>query len=127
MLMQWKKYIIAHAKTPSCVLCQFLLHNSYINIDNKAVYLKFFSTNNINFTTQLLHWDGSVKNWNILKSEYILQNKEDVCWLHLINVIPKMWKKCIKQTTSLLVVKGHHLLRALRIIILEKLSSKELY
>ena len=41
-----------------------------------------------------------------------------------------MWKKCIKQAsenTSLLVVKDHHLLRGSRIIILEKLSSKELY
>ena len=41
-----------------------------------------------------------------------------------------MWNKCIKQTsenTSLLVVKDHHLLRGSRIIILEKLSSKELY
>ena len=100
--MNWKKYIIALAKTPSCVLCQFLWHNSYINIDNKAVYLKFFSTNSINFITQLFHSDGSAKNWNILKSEYVLQN-------------------------SLLVVKVHHLLRASRVLILEKLSSKELY
>ena len=41
-----------------------------------------------------------------------------------------MWKKRIKQTSensSLLVVKDHHLLRRSRIIILEKLSSKELY
>ena len=41
-----------------------------------------------------------------------------------------MWKKCIKQTSennSLLVVKNHRLLRRSRIIILEKLSSKELY
>ena len=41
-----------------------------------------------------------------------------------------MWKKCIKQTsenTSLLVVKDHHLLRDSRIIIPEKLHSKELY
>ena len=41
-----------------------------------------------------------------------------------------MWKNCIKQTsenTSLLVVKDHHLLRGSRIIILENLSSKELY
>ena len=41
-----------------------------------------------------------------------------------------MWKKYIKQTsenTSLLVVKDLHLLRGSRIIILEKLSSKELY
>ena len=41
-----------------------------------------------------------------------------------------MWEKCMKQTsgsTSLLVVKDHHLLTGLRIIIVEKLSSKELY
>ena len=41
-----------------------------------------------------------------------------------------MWKKCIKQTsetTSLLVVEDLHLLMGSRIIILEKLSSKELY
>ena len=41
-----------------------------------------------------------------------------------------MWKKCIKQTsenTTLLVVNNHHLLRGLKMIILEKLSSKELY
>ena len=40
-----------------------------------------------------------------------------------------MWKKCIKQTsenTTLLVVKDHHFLRDSRIIILEKLISKEL-
>ena len=41
-----------------------------------------------------------------------------------------MWKKCIKQTsetTILLVVEDLHLLMGSRIIILEKLSSKELY
>ena len=43
---------------------------------------------------------------------------------------PRNVEKCIKQTsesTSLLVVKDHHLLTGLRIIIVEKLSSKELY
>ena len=62
--------------------------------------------------------------------EFALQNKDQFCWLQLINAIPEMWKKCIRQTsenTSLLVVKNHHLLRGSRIIILEKLSSKELY
>ena len=41
-----------------------------------------------------------------------------------------MWKKYIKQTsenTGLLIVKDHHLLRGLEFIVLEKLSSKELY
>ena len=128
--MNWKKYFIASPITPSCVLSQFLWYNSYIKIDNKAVYLKFFSTKNINFITQLFNTDGSVKNWNILKTEFALQNKDQFCWLQLVNAIPEMWKKCIKQTsenTSLLVVKDHHLLRGSRIIILEKLSSKELY
>ena len=55
------------------------------------------------------------KNWNILETEYALQNKDQFYWLRLINAIPEMWKKCIKQTsenTSLLVVKDHHFLRA---------------
>ena len=74
--------------------------------------------------------DGSIKNWNILKTEFALQNKDQFCWLQLVNAIPEMWKKCIKLTsenTSLLVVKNHHLLRGSKIVILEKLSSKELY
>ena len=129
ILMKWKKYFIASPVIPSCVLSQFLWYKSYIKIDNKAVYLKFFSTNNINFITQLFNTDRSVKNWNILKTEFALQNKDELCWLQLVNALPEMWKKCIKQTenTSLLIVKDHHLLSGSRIIILEKLSSKELY
>ena len=128
--MNWKKYFIASPITPSGVLSQFIWHNGYIKIDSKAVYLKSFSTKNINFVTQLFNTDGSVKNWNILKTEYALQNKDQFCWLQLKNAIPEKWKKCIKETsknTSLLVVKDHHLLRGSRIIILEKLNSKELY
>ena len=92
--------------------------------------MKFFSTKNINFIPELFNADGSVKNWNILKTEYALQNKYQFCWIQVINAIPEMWKKSIKQTsenTSLLIVKDHDLLRGSRIIILEKLSSKELY
>ena len=95
--MNWKKYFIASPITPSGVLSQFIWYNSYIKIDSKAVYLKSFSTKNINFVTQLFNTDGSVKNWNILKTEYALQNKDQFCWLQLINAIPEMWKKCIEQ------------------------------
>ena len=49
ILMNWKKYFLASPITPSWVLSQFLLYNSYIKIDSKAVCLKFFSTKNINF------------------------------------------------------------------------------
>ena len=74
--MNWKKYFLASPITTSCVLSQFLCYNSYIKMDNKAVYLKFFATNNISFITQLLNADRSVKNWNILKTESALQNKD---------------------------------------------------
>ena len=76
--MNWKKYFIASPITPSGVLSQFIWYNSYIKIDSKAVYLKSLSTKNINFVIQLFHTDGSVKNWNILKTEYALQNKGPV-------------------------------------------------
>ena len=32
--------------------------------------------------------DGSVKNWNTLKSEYGHKNKDQFCWLQFINVVP---------------------------------------
>ena len=85
-----EKYFIASTITPPYVLSQSLWYNSYIKIDNKAVYLKFFSTKNINFVTQLFNTDGSVKNWKILKTEFAFQNKDQFCWLHLINAIPEM-------------------------------------
>ena len=65
ILMNWKKCFIASHITPSGVLSQFLWYNSYVKIDNKPVYSKFFSTKNINFITQLFNMNGSVKNWNI--------------------------------------------------------------
>ena len=90
ILMNWKKYFIASPTTPSGVLSQFIWYNSYIKIDSKDVYLKSFSAKNINFATQLFNTDGSAKNWNILKTEYTLKNKDQFCWLQLINAIPEM-------------------------------------
>ena len=104
-----------------CAACNTFLSFKHIKTDNKSVYLKFFSTKSINFITQLFHSDGLVKNWNILKTK---------CALKLINGLPETWKNCTKQAsenTSLLVVNDHHLLKGFRIIVLEKLSSKELY
>ena len=125
--MNWKKYFIVTPIIPSCVLSQFLWYSSYIKIDNKTANLKFFSTKNIHFITQLFNTHGSVKNWNILKTECALQNKDWFYWLQIINTIPEKLKKCIKQTsenTSFLVITDDHLLRGSRIV---KLNFKELY
>ena len=50
--------------------------------------------------------------------------------MQLINSIPEKWKLTIKQSSSdakNLIIHGHHLIKGSRILILEKLTSKELY
>ena len=76
MLMNWKEYFGCTSYNTFLRSSQFVWCNSYIKIDNKALYLKSFSERNINFITPLFHSDGSVKKWNILKTEYALQNKD---------------------------------------------------
>ena len=65
-----------------------------------------------------------------LKPEYHLKNNSYFQWLQLINSIPKKWKLTIKQSSSdakCLIIHGHHLIKGSRILILEKLTSKEPY
>ena len=48
----------------------------------------------------------------------------------MINSFPKKWKLTIKQSSSdanILIIHNHHLIKGSRILILDKLTSKELY
>ena len=48
----------------------------------------------------------------------------------MINSIPEKWKLTIERNSSdakNLIIHGHHLIKGSRILILEKLASKELY
>ena len=72
----------------------------------------------------------AVKAWHFPKQEYHLNNKIYFQWLQLISSIPENWKIAIKQSSSdakNLIIHGHHLTKGSRILILEKLTSKELY
>ena len=71
-----------------------------------------------------------MKAWHLLKQEYHLNNNSYFQWLQLINSIPEKWKLTIKQSSSdakNLIIHGHHLIKGSRILIIEKLTSKELY
>ena len=62
--------------------------------------------------------------------KYHLNNNSYFQWMQLINSIPEKWKLTIKQSSSdakNLIIHGHHLIKGSRILILEKLTSKELY
>ena len=87
-------------------MSQILCYNIYIQIDEGDVHLSRFS------------------------QEYHLSNNSYFQWLQLINSIPEKWKLTIKQSKSdvkNLIIHGHHLIKGSRILILEKLTSKDLY
>ena len=111
-------------------MSQFLWYNIYSQIDEGGVHLSRFSQNNLNFVSQLFNTNGLIKAWHLLKQEYHLNNNSYFQWLQLINSIPEKWKLTIKQSSSdakNLIIHGHHLIKGSRILILEKLTSKELY
>ena len=101
-----------------------------MQIDEGDVHLSKFSQNNLNFVSQLFNTNGSIKTWYLLKQEFHLKNNSYFQWLQLINSIPEKWKLTIKQSSSdakNLIIHGHHLIKGSRILVLEKLTSKELY
>ena len=70
-----------------------------------------------------------MKPWNDLKTECSLTNETYFKWLQLKHAIPLKWKTIIKQNpgnVSDRLIHDHHLIKGARILILEKLSSKEL-
>ena len=111
-------------------MSRFLWHDNYIQIDKGDVHLSRFSQNNLNFASQLFDTNGSIKAWHFLKQQYHLNNSSYFQWLQLINSIPEKWKLIIKQSSSNaknLIIHGNHLIKGSRILILEKLTSTELY
>ena len=111
-------------------MSHFLWYNIYIQIDEGDVHFSKFSQNNLNFVSQLFNINGLIKTWYLLKQEFHLKNKSYFQWLHLINSIPEKRKLTIKQSSSdakNLIIHDHHLIKDSRILILEKLTSKELY
>ena len=71
-----------------------------------------------------------MKPWDDFKLEYKLTNEAYFQWLQLKHTIPHKWKTSIKKNpsnVSKLLFQDHHLIKGVPILILERLSSKELY
>ena len=130
ILLDWKTFFSRTPGTPSCILSQFLWYNIYIQIDEDDVHLSWFSQNNLNFVCQLFDTNNTFKAWHFLKYEYHLNNNSFFQWLQLINSVPEKWKLTIKESSSdvkNLIIHGYHLIKSSIILILENLTSKELY
>ena len=78
---------------PSFILSEFLWSNRLIKIDNEPVFFKHFSEHGINFVYQPFDKNGVAKKWEILQTEYKLDNSFHFQWCQLIYALPESWKK----------------------------------
>ena len=65
-----------------------------------------------------------------MKWRLVTSDKSYFKWRHIVNSIPKTWKKVLKENQSHswnLVLLDHHLLKINRTLGIEKMNSKEIY
>ena len=68
------------------------------------------SRNSINYIGQLLETNGKLSTLEETTTEFSLENKTYFCWLQLVNVFPRSWKKKIQDgenLTNLCVYDDH--------------------
>ena len=131
IICNWKKYLSTNPETPSCILSQYLWFSKFINVDNSYVNFTNFSNKSINFVSDLVNENRNFKSWETLRNEYHLDNKVYFHWMQLIDATPLIWKQKINDTEKNVekkyVVQGHNLIKTLRVIVLEKLTAREIY
>ena len=81
--------------------------------------------------SDLVNENCSFKSWETLKNKYHLDNKLYFQWMQLIHRIPLIWKQKIndseKNVEKKYVVQDHHLIKNTWVIVLEKLTAREIY
>ena len=129
IFINWRTHFSSSPKSQACLFSQFLWFNKYIQIKDNLVCLTNFATKNIHFLSQLFE-GGTLKSWSDLKIKYNLTNETYLQWLQLKHAIPHNWKAIIKQNpdnASSFLIHDYHFIKGVRMLTLEKLSSKELY
>ena len=48
-----------------------------------------FSDKNLNFIGQLFNDNGNIKPWEDIKTEFRLKDTHQICWLQIIDALPK--------------------------------------
>ena len=78
--------------------------------------------------SDLVNEDCNFKSWENFKN---LDNKLYFQWMQLIHATPLIWKQKIndgeKNVEKNYVVQDHHLIKSTRVIVLDKLTAREIY
>ena len=67
----------------------------FINISNKSVIMKTFSSKGVEYVADIFREKGIIP-WEIFKKKYSLTDWEHFKWVQLIDAVPKEWKDIIR-------------------------------
>ena len=99
---------------PSTISSQYLWFNTFIKIENRVVYDKEFSDNQVSHVRDFFDRNSNLKSWVNLVHEYKVLKKMYFKWFQLIHAITKSWKKDIKVDKGKfrnLLYLNHHLIK----------------
>ena len=121
MITSWCHYYTSPPALPSTISSQYLWFNIFTKIENRVVYYKEFSDNQINYVCDFFDRNGNLKSWVNFVHEYKIDSV-NTC-------VPKSWKKDIKidqGNCRNLLYLNHHLIKNNQIYSIEKLKANEL-
>ena len=111
LFFRWGKYLSSPVTLPWTVACQFTWFNN-IKIDNKIIFFRRLSNNDLNFVGQLFDFDWSIKSY-CLKDQLWLKNTMQFKCCQTKHAILQLWKDDIKNFTgnlNNLSIQDHHLI-----------------
>ena len=76
----WSRHFTVSPELPFLILSTFLWYNKDILMNNKLIYSKHFSNNNLNYVTELFDDTGNTEEWMKLKHEFNLNNNLYFKW-----------------------------------------------
>ena len=96
----------------------------------KVIPLKIIRTKT-NFVSNLVNENCNFKSWETLKNEYHIDRKWYFQWMQLIHTIPLIWKQKKNDSGKNIekndVVQDHYLIKNTRVIVLDKITVREIY
>ena len=98
--------------------------------DKRSFYNTTLADESINHVGQFFDNNGTMKPWSVFKREFSLSKNSHFYWVHLNNVIRKVWREILYKGDKHfhdLTFSGQHIIKKYQIYSLSKCNSKELY
>ena len=93
---------------------QCLWLNKYFKIDDKTIFSSSLSAKGTNFVGQLFLKNQQIKEWDELKMEFDLIEKEKFVIAQITHALPSLWKEILQNFTesiNSLFIQNYHLIK----------------